>query len=87
MSQPVRRERMARNSMKKKNLHCVFWLAGILLLAGFCIGLGVDLAGYDPAAYSAPFYAFVLVRVLEFLLPGLIAFCAAFVLRRKFGKE
>lgn len=73
--------------MKKKYLHRLFFAAAILLLAGFCIGLGVDLAGYDPMADSAPFAVCALVRALEFLLPGLIAFCAALVLRRKFGKE
>lgn len=73
--------------MKKKSLHMLFLIAALALAAGFCISAAADAMAYDPAADSAPFSAFLLVRALEFLLPGLISLCAAAVLRKKFNRS
>lgn len=71
--------------MDRKNIYKLFYGAVLLLVIGFCVGLGADLYEYDEMVYSAPFYVFVMVRGLEFLLPGLVLFVAARVIKKKFN--
>ena len=72
--------------MKKiKRLDRFFMIIAFLLLTGFFVRLGCDYY-FDyirHPEYSAPFYAWVLVRSLEFILPGIICFITAFVLNRR----
>ena len=73
--------------MKKKRGYQIFIAVTVLLMAGFGIGVGIDWSQYNPLADSAPFSVFVLVRALEFVLPGLVSLCVALVLRKKFNKS
>ena len=53
-----------------------------MLGIAFVIRCGIDFINYD-ATNSAPFYVFVVVDALEFILPGLLVFIAARILKKK----
>lgn len=63
--------------MNRKNLRKFLYGISAMLLAAFLIGVVADYAAYRPAEDSAPFYAFVLARAVEFVLPSLILFIVA----------
>lgn len=67
--------------MKKKISNVLFVLAGVLAAA--FIGMII----WDACAHyqfgSSPFYVYVLVRGLEFLLPAVISAVIAIILRKK----
>ncbi len=69
--------------MTKKNVYVLLFVISALLLVGFVVRLTVDLMQYDAAQTSFPFYARVIERGIEFLLPSLVAFIAAIIVRRK----
>ncbi len=72
--------------MKKENMHKFLYAVCILLLIGFVIRLGVDYIKYDNINYSAPFYVFIIARLLEFILPGIMVFIVANIMKKKFSK-
>ena len=53
-----------------------------MLGIAFVIRCGIDFINYD-VANSAPFYVFVAVDALEFILPSLLVFIAARILKKK----
>ena len=53
-----------------------------MLGIAFVIRCGNDFINYD-VANSAPFYVFVAVDALEFILPSLLVFIAARILKKK----
>ena len=60
----------------------LFVLAALLAVA-FCVMLAVDYHTYVTAFGSAPYYAYVLIRAGEFLLPGAVVLLVAVLLKRK----
>lgn len=72
--------------MKKKNWYKFMYIISGLLVAGFIIRLIADYIQYDPIATSFPFYASVLMRSIEFLLPSLIVFITAIIFK-KYAKK
>ena len=72
--------------MKKENYYKFIWVLSALLLLGFAIRLGVDYYKYDPITTSAPFYACIIIRALEYLLPSIILFIVGIICKRKFTK-
>ena len=68
--------------MKKKNWYKFMYIISGLLVAGFIIRLIADYIQYDPIATSFPFYASVLMRSIEFLLPSLIVFITAIIFKK-----
>lgn len=62
-----------------KILYCAF---AVLVLA-FIVFLGIDFYFYDPISTSAPFYAYLIIRGLEFLLPAVIVLIVCEILKRK----
>ncbi len=72
--------------MKKQNIYKLLYLLCALLILGFCIGLGVDYFKYDGMFNSAPFYAFVLARAVEFIVPSIAIFAVARILKHKYNK-
>lgn len=58
--------------MKKENIYKILYVISIILLSAFVIILGIDYFNYDKINNSAPFYAFILVRILEFVVPSII---------------
>lgn len=69
--------------MKKVNICKILYGISIILLIGFAISLVTDYMQYNSYLNSAPFYVFVLVRVVEFVLPSVIVFIVARVVKRK----
>ncbi len=72
--------------MNKKLLYKILYGVSALLLLTFFITLGVDYHNYDAMLTSAPFYAFIWIRAIEFLLPSSIAFTVALILNKKMKK-
>lgn len=72
--------------MKKENIYKILYAISAILLSTFVIILGIDYFNYDKINNSAPFSAFVLVRILEFVVPSIIIAIIAKVVKKKFGK-
>ena len=73
--------------MKKKNIHKFLYIISALLVLGFAIHTIVDACRYDSMLTSFPFYAFVIVHAVEYLLPSLIVFIAALIVKKKFANK
>lgn len=69
---------------KKENIYKLLYLISIFLIVGFSIRLGMDYLKYNNTNNSAPFYVFVIKRVIEFILPSIIAFVAGKVMKKKY---
>ena len=67
----------------KSNICKVLYCAFALLIIAFVVFLGVDFYYYHPIHSSAPFYAYIIVRGLEFLLPAVIILIICGILGRK----
>lgn len=68
--------------MKKANIYKFLYCLSIMLIIGFCIMLIADYLNYDNSN-SAPFYAFVIVRCIEFLLTSLTLFIIGKIVKKK----
>lgn len=73
--------------MKKQNIHKFLYFISILLIIGFVIRLGVDFFKYNTHLNSAPFYVFVIARIVEFLVPSIIIYVVAKVFRKKYAER
>ena len=73
--------------MKKENIYKFLFLISGLLVFGFIIRLVVDYIKYDPIITSAPFYTYIIIRAIEFLVAAIILFVVALVLRKKWHKK
>ena len=73
--------------MKKHNIHKLLYAISALLVLGFAIHTIVDAVRYDSMLTSFPFYAFVIVHAVEYLLPSLIVFIAALIVKKKFANK
>ena len=73
--------------MKKKNIHKFIFIISALLILGFAIHTIVDAYRYDSMLTSFPFYAFVIVHAVEYLLPSLIVFIAALIVKKEVCKQ
>jgi len=69
--------------MKKGNIYNFLYFVSALLIIGFAIRLGVDYFKYDTHANSAPFYVFIIERTVEFIIPSIIIFIIAKVVKKK----
>ena len=69
--------------MKKKNIYKILYGLTLTLVLCFMIFVIIDFSCYDSLTFSAPFTAYILVRGLEFLLPGIILFVIGFIIKRK----
>ncbi|HOD92289.1 MAG TPA: hypothetical protein PLT91_00565 [Clostridia bacterium] len=68
--------------MKKEKWYKFLYVVSGLLAVGFIIRLTVDYIQYNPMEASFPFYATILLRSVEFLLPALIVLIAVIILRK-----
>ena len=59
------------------------FIAGILLIFGFAIRIGVDYYQIQKGMHSAPLYLFVLERSLDYLLPSMMCFVVAVFMKRR----
>ena len=73
--------------MKKANIHKFLFGISALLVLGFAIHTIVDACRYDSMLTSFPFYAFIIVHAVEYLVPSVIFLIAALIVKRKFGGE
>ena len=69
--------------MNKKNISKFLKILAIILLIGFIVFLIFDYLNYNPNETSFPFYTYIIARSLEFVLPSVILFIVAIVLKRK----
>ena len=67
--------------------HQLLYGASALMVLGFIIHLAVDYYQYYRSFYSAPFYIWVFVDALLWLIPALIAFIAGYVAKKKMIKK
>ncbi len=72
--------------MKKENIYKFLYAVSVFLIIGFVIRLGVDYFKYNTHSNSAPFYAFVIERIVEFIIPSIIIFIVAKVVKKKYSK-
>lgn len=72
--------------MKKENIYKFFYIVCLFLIIGFAIRLRVDYFSYDNTNHSAPLYAFIIVRAVEFIVPGMIVFITGKGLKKKYSK-
>lgn len=72
--------------MKKENIYKILYAISIILIIGFAIILGIDYSKYDNINNSATFYSFIIVRILEFIVPSIIVFIIGKALKNKYSK-
>lgn len=68
--------------MKKERFPLFLYIISVLLVFGFIICLSADYL-YKYEFGSAPFYIYVLFRFAEFLIPAILIFVAARILKIK----
>ena len=73
--------------MKKANIHKFLYAVAVLLVLGFAIHTIVDAFRYDSMLTSFPFYAFVIVHAVEYLIPSVIIFVAGLICKKKFASK
>ena len=73
--------------MKKTNIHKFLYAISALLVLGFAIHTIVDACRYDSMFTSFPFYVFVIGHAVVYLVPSLIVFIAALILKKKFANK
>ncbi len=66
-----------------KVYHLFFGASGLMTL-GFCIHVIVDYCQYDNMLNSAPFWIWIVMDALIWLLPAALALIAGFIAKKKF---
>ena len=68
----------------KKDLICkLLYIISIILVIAFTILLAIDYSKYDSIINSAPFSAYVIVRLIEFVIPAFVCFLIARIIRKR----
>lgn len=70
--------------MKKENIYKFLYAVSIFLIIIFFIRLGIDYLNYDIYNNSAPFYAYIIERVVEFIVPSIILFIVGIFCKEKY---
>ena len=73
--------------MKKENIYKLLYAVAALLVLGFAIHTIVDACRYDSMLTSFPFYAFLLINAVTYLVPSLIVFVLALIVKKKFANK
>ena len=69
--------------MKKRNISQLCYVISVLLLIGFVISTILDYGRYNGTLNSAPFYLWVLVNMLCFIISAIIALIVGLVIKKK----
>ena len=69
--------------MKKTNISKICYLISSFLLFGFIIHIIVDYHRYNSTLNSAPFYLWVIVNGIYFIVPAIIALAVGIVAQNK----
>lgn len=72
--------------MRKKNIYKFLYVACICLVVLFGIRTGVDYLHYDARATSFPFYVVIIEGIFEFIIPSIILFVVARILKQYYNK-
>ena len=67
----------------KPPAHRLLYGASVLMVLGFLIHLGVDYYQYTHTLNSAPFWLWICVDGLIWLVPAILAFLAGFIAKKK----
>ena len=67
--------------------HKLLYGASLLMLLGFCVAVVVDWCQYNTTLNSAPFWIWIAMDVMIWLIPAAIAALAAFVAKKKLMKK
>ena len=67
--------------------HKLLYGASALMVLGFCIHILIDYHKYNTTLNSAPFWLWIAVDAMLWLIPALIAFAAGFVAKKKLTKK
>ena len=59
------------------------YLVSILMVCAFIILTIVDYSNYNSITTSAPFYADILLRAVEFVLPAFVFVCVGYIYQKK----
>ena len=70
--------------MKWKKLWNYLLVITILLIVIFLFIVGIDYYNYDTLNNSAPFYTYIIVRSLEFILPSIILFLISLWIKKNY---
>lgn len=68
----------------KKHLPLAFLIISIAFALAFIVFTAYDIHIYSTTVNSAPLYAFILVRAVEFIIPAVILYIVSRVLKKKF---
>lgn len=71
--------------MKKATVWKFLVLVSVLLAGGFAVHTVIDACRYDRMLTSFPFYAYILVHALEYLVPSLLVLIVALIIKKKFA--
>lgn len=71
-------------SVYMKKIYKYLYIFSIVLVLFFIVMVGVDYFSYDLVNNSAPFYTFVLLRFIEFIVPSIIIFIIAEIIKKKY---
>ncbi len=69
--------------MKRDLVYKLLLFISIILILLFIVFVYIDYSKYDSLTFSAPFSAYVLIRLLEFVLPSIILLILALLFKRK----
>lgn len=72
--------------MKKDTASKIFFIVSILLAAAFAVKTIADYFRYDPIVNSAPFYAWIIINSLYFLIPSAVSLTAGLIINKKHQK-
>ena len=67
--------------------HKLLYGASVLMVLGCVIHIFIDYVKYKTSFTSAPFWIWIAVDALLWLIPALIAFVAGFVAKKKLTKK
>lgn len=70
----------------KFRLYKVFYGAALLLLLAFCAATCMDYVRYTTTLNSAPFYVFILVNAMVFLVPDLLCLLLGYLFKKRAKK-
>ena len=73
--------------MKKPQAHKLLYGASVLMVLGFCVHLAVDYHQYCTTLNSAPFWLWICVDALIWLIPAILAFLAGFIAKKRLSKK
>ena len=75
--------------MKKELIPRILFIISLIFALAFVIFFVIDIIYYCTGGYmgSAPLYVYLIIRVVQFIFPALIAFIAAIITKKLFSRK